>query len=299
MRSGRSDGRPGRLAYPELCAIAFDHRVQFERLADRLGQPRERIPALKALIYRAAREAFGHDPAFGILLDDRYGGDVLAGSNDYGHWVARPVELPERRPLEFEHGPDIAATLQKWPPGQVAKCLAYQRPNDPEPTQFAQERQLDRLFDACKKSGRELLIEIIPDKNRPGEAAAVVAIMKRFYARGVKPDWWKLAGPETEDGWRMIEAVISAADGDCRGVLLLGLDAPESDLARVFALAGRQPICKGFAIGRSIFFDTAEKWFEDQIDDSAALERIATAYERLISAWRKARATAASHPVSH
>ena len=80
-----------RVEYPKLCAIAFDHRVQLERLADRLGQPRTRIPDFKKLIYRAALEAFGQDRAFGILLDDRYGRAVLDAATGRGHWIARPV----------------------------------------------------------------------------------------------------------------------------------------------------------------------------------------------------------------
>ena len=298
MSVAAKDQSARRMDYPELCAIAFDHRVQLERLMDRLGQPRDRIPEFKSLIYRAARKAFGQDPAFGILLDDRYGGGVLDAATEQGHWVARPVELPETQPLKFEHGPDIAATLRRWPISHVAKCLVYQHPDETEALQDVQERQLDLLYKACRDSGRELLIEIIPDKKRPGDAKAVATIIRRFYGRGLRPDWWKLAGPENEDGWRLIEATISAADPDCRGVLLLGLDAPEADLVATFALAGRQPICKGFAIGRSIFFKTAENWFDGKIDDTAAVDRIATTYARLIGAWRQARA-AVKHPKSN
>jgi 5-dehydro-2-deoxygluconokinase len=284
-----NDKPPRRIDYPELCAIAFDHRVQLERLADRLDQPRARIPDFKMLIYRAARAAFGQDRAFGILLDDRYGNVVLEAAKGRGHWIARPVELPERRPLVFEHGPDIAETLRQWPIEHVAKCLVYQHPIDAETLQTAQEQQLGLLFDACNATGRELLIEVIPDKNRPGDAAAVCAILQRFYALGLRPDWWKLAAPETEEGWQMIDATIRSSDPACRGVLLLGLDAPEGEFTAAFTVAGRQPICKGFAIGRSIFFKTAESWFSGQIDDDTAVERIAAAYGRLIGAWRQSR----------
>lgn len=296
MSLAAKDKSVRRVDYPELCAIAFDHRVQLERLLDRLGRPHDRIPEFKALIYRAARQAFGQDPAFGILLDDRYGSAVLDAATGEGHWIARPVELPETQPLKFEHGPDIAATLRRWPISHVAKCLVYQHPDEADALQEAQERQLDLLFKACRDSGREFLIEVIPDRQRSGDAKAVSAIIRRFYARGLRPDWWKLAAPESEDGWRLIEATIRAADPNCRGVLLLGLDAPEADLVATFTLAGRQPICKGFAIGRSIFFKTAENWFDGKIDDAAAVDRIATTYARLIGAWREARA-AVKHPV--
>ena len=52
---------------------------------------------------------------------------------------------------------------------------------------------------------------------------------------------------------RAIAAAIAAHDPHCRGVLLLGLDAPEHELVAAFAMARRHPVCKGFAVGRTIF----------------------------------------------
>jgi 5-dehydro-2-deoxygluconokinase len=54
------------------------------------------------------------------------------------------------------------------------------------------------------------------------------------------------------------------------------------------------PICKGFAIGRSIFGKPAEQWLSGEIDDAAAVASMAGAYGRLIEIWRKARKSAAT-----
>ncbi|HEX7199866.1 MAG TPA: DUF2090 domain-containing protein, partial [Dongiaceae bacterium] len=59
-----------------------------------------------------------------------------------------------------------------------------------------------------------------------------------------------------------------------------------------FAAAARAPICKGFAIGRSIFGEPAEGWLAGRIDDEAAVTAMASAYGRLIEIWRKARRAA-------
>ena len=74
---------------------------------------------------------------------------------------------------------------------------------------------------------------------------------------------------------------------------LLGFDAPIAKLGAAFAVAARQPICKGFAVGRSIFGKPAEDWLAGRIDDAAAVRRMASAYRRLIDIWRAARSAAA------
>jgi 5-dehydro-2-deoxygluconokinase len=69
--------------------------------------------------------------------------------------------------------------------------------------------------------------------------------------------------------------------------LLLGLDAPEEDLARAFALAQNCGVVKGFAVGRTIFAEPAVEWFAGRIDDREATDRMAAAFARLGDLWRK------------
>src|SRR5579871_4685290 len=94
---------------------------------------------------------------------------------------------------------------------------------------------------------------------------------------------------QAESDWKPIERTIRSADPYCRGVLLLGFDAPVAKLANAFAAAAAQPICKGFAVGRSIFAKPAEDWLSGHIDDAAAVRRMASAYRRLLEAWRTSR----------
>ena len=112
--------------------------------------------------------------------------------------------------------------------------------------------------------------------------------MTRFYALGVHPDWWKLPHPGSDAAWGQIAAVIDAHDPHCRGVLLLGLDAPEAELTAAFAMARRHPVCKGFAVGRTIFGKPAEDWLAGKINDQQAIQAMAAGYRRLIDAWEAA-----------
>src|SRR3546814_1084263 len=60
----------------------------------------------------------------------------------------------------------------------------------------------------------------------------------------MRPDWWKLEPSDSADAWRNIERTIVANDTHCRGVVLLGLSAPEAELVASFQVAAAQPLVK-------------------------------------------------------
>jgi 5-dehydro-2-deoxygluconokinase len=164
-------------------------------------------------------------------------------------------------------------------------------PPDPAALREEQEAQVLRLFDAARQTSHELLLEIIPSRSAaPIDDTTLARALERFYALGVFPDWWKLPDPASQAAWAAIETTIERHDPHCRGVLLLGLDAPAAELEASFELAARQPVCKGFAVGRTIFGAPARAWMQGEIDDETAVARMARAYAGLIQTWEHARA---------
>jgi 5-dehydro-2-deoxygluconokinase len=277
-------------AWPQLLAMAFDHRAQLEEMADAAGITREHIPYFKQLCLDAARRAAAGRPDFGILLDERFGRDALDDATGDGIWIGRPIELPGSIPVRFEGGADVGCTLREWPSAHCVKCLAYYHPDDPPALRDEQEVQVLRLFDAARQTSHELLLEIIPSRSQaPVDDTTLARALEQLYAQGVFPDWWKLPDPGSQRAWDAIAATVERHDPYCRGVLLLGLDAPQADLEASFALAARQPVCKGFAIGRTIFGGPASAWMRGEIDDEAAIARMAATYASLIEAWERAR----------
>jgi 5-dehydro-2-deoxygluconokinase len=275
--------------WPEVCALAFDHRWQFEEVAEQHGAELGRIGAFKDLVAQGARLGAGGQAGAGVLIDGRFGDDALAAMTGTGWWVGRPVELPRADPLEFEDGPNIAATLRDWPREQVAKCLVSYHPDDPPARRAHQEDRLVRLYEACARTGHEFLLEVIPDKDLASNSTTLSRALDLLYDREIYPDWWKLPAPADDAAWTKIAQVIEARDPHCRGVLLLGLDAPEAEIRAGFERAAGHGICKGFAIGRTIFRAPAERWFAGRIDDQAAIEEIAAAYRRILDLWRQVR----------
>ncbi len=110
-----------------------------------------------------------------------------------------------------------------------------------------------------------------------------------FYSLGIQPDWWKLP-PLSAACWEAIGTLIEQQDPYCRGILLLGLDAPEETLKAGFAAAASAPWVKGFAVGRTIFGQPSREWLQGELDDQALIARVKGNYLRLIEYWRAARA---------
>ena len=279
--------RPG--TYDQLMVLAIDHRSQFEDLARELGADLGRVSAFKRLALQALDEVAGGDPRFGVLLDGRFGAEALAAAADRPYWIGRPVEVPKSRPLAFEGAADVGAEIAQWPLTQVVKALCLYHPDDEAELRARQERQLLRLFDACRATRHELLVEIIVPPGLPTDAATVARALDRLYDLGVKPDWWKLEPMADPAAWRAVAGVIAARDPFCRGVVLLGLSQPMETLEAAFRAAAQVPIVKGFAVGRTIFEEAARAWLAGQIDDAEAVRRLAGRFGRLAEAWGRAR----------
>ncbi|MGB0824056.1 MAG: 2-deoxy-5-keto-D-gluconate 6-phosphate aldolase domain-containing protein, partial [Alphaproteobacteria bacterium] len=175
-----------------------------------------------------------------------------------------------------------------WPKGQVVKCLCYTHPDDGDAMWQEQRATLLELFTATRELGLELLLEFIPPADMPKDTTTLARSMTQAYEAGIFPDWWKLPAPEADNWeaeWDAWNKVIETHDPHCRGVLLLGLAAPRADVRASIARASEQPLCKGFAVGRTIFGEAAEAWFAGRVDDAGAKALMSAALDDLIAAW--------------
>jgi 5-dehydro-2-deoxygluconokinase len=276
--------------YDELAVLAIDHRSQFEDLAHEVGCDDSKVSAFKHLALRALDEVASGDASFGLLVDDQFGFDVLAGLADRPYWIGRPIEVPRSRPVEFAGCADVGLELRSWPRNHVVKCLAFYHVDDESDLRDRQERQLLRLFTACRETGHELLVEIIAPPDLPTDDRSTARALQRLYDIGIMPDWWKLEPSANDTAWANIVDVIEQNDPYCRGVVLLGLSAPIPDLIASFEAAAPFRLIRGFAVGRSIFHDVAQDWLSDRIADHEAIFLMSSRLSELVQGWRKARA---------
>ncbi|WP_137154082.1 5-dehydro-2-deoxygluconokinase [Rhizobium sp. FKL33] len=275
---------------PLLMALAIDHRSQLTDIADQHKAPHAKINAFKRLAVAAAARVSQGREGYGMLIDERFGREAFfdAAKKDFS-WIGRPVELPGSRPLRFEFSQDIGSQLVEWPVDHCIKCLCFYHPDDPEALKKEQQQKLRALYDAARKVGRELLVEIIAGKHGPLDDDTISRAMTELYALGIRPDWWKLEPQHSAAAWKNIEAVIAENDPYCRGIVLLGLEAPAAELEKAFAATRVAPMVKGFAVGRTIFAHAANQWLGGRMTDEEAITDMAGRFEELTKAWLRTR----------
>jgi len=270
--------------------FAFDHRMQLEDMA---GDTKDKGGAFKELCLQAALQVQAGQEGYGILCDNRIGRAALHAASGTGLWIGRPTELPGSRPIQLEPelGEDLGQ-LREWARENVVKLLVFCHPDDDAATRAEQEEVVKRLWHASRRNGLEFLLEIIPSKVGTVDDMTTATLIQQFYDLGVYPDWWKLEPFQTAAAWQNAVEAIERNDPYTRGIVVLGLDAPEAELAASFAMAAKQPLVKGFAVGRTIFGDAARAWMADEIGDAEAIDMMRGRYQRLCEIWDQARAAA-------
>ena len=270
--------------------FAFDHRMQLEEMA---GYTKDKGGAFKELCLQAALDVQAGQQGYGILCDNRIGRAALHAASGTGLWIGRPTELPGSRPIQLEPelGEDLGQ-LREWARENVVKLLVFCHPDDDAAMRAEQEEVVKRLWHASRRNGLEFLLEIIPSKVGAVDDKTTATLIQQFYDLGVYPDWWKLEPFKSAAAWQNAVDAIERNDPYTRGIVVLGLDAPEAELAASFAMAAQQPLVKGFAVGRTIFGDAARAWMAGDISDAEAIDMMRGRYHRLCEIWDQARAAA-------
>ena len=287
-----STNRPNRqnpLEKPSVRIFAFDHRSQMQDID---GATPTKIALFKKLCLQAAIQISAHNDGFGILCDERLGKETLYQASDYNLWIGRPAELPGSHPLRFE--PQIGLDcggLAEWPRNHIVKCLCFAHPDDEAAMWDVQLEQLLRLHTASRRNNLEFLLEIIPSKIGKVNDETTTQVMRRFYAAGIFPDWWKLEPTNSQSAWQNITQLIQQNDPHIQGIVILGLEASEEVLAHSFSVAAQQPFVRGFAVGRTIFAESAKSWMSGKIDDSQAIHEMSQKFKRLCDLWDAAYVT--------
>ena len=273
--------------WPNLCVLAFDHRSLFTSLAEQFACDELKITAFKKILFQAVLEVKNRVEHVGIIADDKYSRDTLFEAMDHDIFIARPIEQPDSQFLSFSGGLDVAITLREWPRGHVVKCLIFAHPDDDPSKKGLEQERLKMLLEACRATEHELMLELICSRSGPVNSDTFSRQMESYYKVGIYPDWWKIEPPVDKTAWAAVSAILDQYDPFCRGILLLGQNAPEEEVEDALMVAMDQRWCKGFAVGRTIFLETAKEWLSGNINDKTAKKLVVKNFGHFVDVWSK------------
>lgn len=283
-----------------LLILAMDHRASFGKSLfgvtdDRPDQgQRAAMEAAKELIYAGLARARPQLPGgrAGVLVDERYGQQVIDAAHSDGVILAVPVEHSGRDWFELEWGQDWLEHVSSTRP-DFAKVLVRDNPAFPAQLREQQLRALREVSDALGQMGVPLLYELLVPATDEQRAAAggqtdaydrdvrpdlVTAVIADNQAAGVEPAIWKVEGLETAEAARAVVAQIRAGGRRDGRAIVLGRDAPAARLDHWLAVAAPVDGFVGFAIGRSIWEDPIADHNHGHADEDQTIGEIADRY---------------------
>jgi myo-inositol catabolism protein IolC len=292
-----------------LFILAMDHRDSFGRtMFGVTGTPTDEqlasMRSAKSLIFAAAHRVLGTQPAgsnLGILVDEQLGAEVARRARTAGFVLAMPAEVSGTDELTFEYGDSFAEHIEAFDPDWV-KVLVRFNPADPAELQRAQITTLKRLHDWVTGSRRQWLIELLVpavreqlaagedqafyDKHeRPQLTAKVITTLTEA---GIHPGIWKLEGYETAEGAQLVLDTVRATASPASECIVLGRNAPRSQVDHWLDIAAPLEGYAGFAIGRSIWEEPLADYLAGKHDQETAESRIAERYGHFIRRYIKA-----------
>ena len=285
-----------------LWVLAIDHRDSFRtQFLGLNGTPTAAdvatARALKAIVFEGLRRAIAAgipEGTPGLLVDEEYGGDLIAAARAEGAVTAVPVEESGQRWLRIRPEPDaVPGMLQRLAP-TYAKVLIRFRPDDPARRKRAQIDQLLHLQDVVQGRSARWMVELLtpapddPTRSEDDELRAehVICSVQELTAAGLTPHLWKLEGMPTTAAY---EAVAEAAGtrGGAR-CLVLGRGADDEAVSRWLTLAAPVRGFTGFAIGRTLWWRPLADHRAGRIDRRGAADAIAANYLRMIRTYLRA-----------
>lgn len=295
----------------KLYILAFDHRGSFQKKmfgieGDPTPEQTATIADAKQLIYEGmalASDRGVEASAVGVLVDEQFGGDIPSEAKAKGLKLAMPVEKSGQNEFDFEYGEEFGAHIESFDP-DFSKVLVRYNPEDPDAEM--NQRQLDRLktlADWLHANGRKFLFELLVPATE-AQLAAVGGDTDRYDAElrpelmrraieeiqafGIEVDIWKIEGVDARADAQKLAEQTRAGEGR-EGVVcvLLGRGASDAKVDHWLREAAPVDGFVGFAIGRSIWWDSLRGFLDGSISRADAASKIADNYLRFIEVYEQ------------
>ena len=293
----------------DLYILAFDHRGTITKglLGVEGREPTEgeanKVSEMKQIIFDGflkAKESgiAGGDPA--ILVDETFGLEVQEKAKEMNIKFAAPVEKSGQKVFDFEYGDQFGEKINEVG-ADFVKILVRWNPDDEEETRETQGSRIKELSDWLSENGKKFLLEfLVPateeqlasvendqarydSEIRPKLAVRVVEEMRE---RGADPDIWKIEGLDTAEDCEKVAAAIKTGDRENVMAVVLGRGASDEKVNEWLRAGSSVDGYRGFAIGRSIFWNALKGFHEGEKTREEAVNEIAESYLGFLSVYQ-------------
>ena len=296
----------------KLYFLAFDHRGSFQKKmfgieGDPSPEQTETISDAKHLIFEGMLKAVeaGVDPGVtGVLVDEQFGApkNIAGGAKERGLLLAMPVEKSGQNEFDFEYGDDFGAHIEKFDP-DFSKVLVRYNPEGDADMNRRQSERLKRLADWLHEHDRKFLFELlVPAEEHQLEqvggdeerydAELRPELMRRaiveFQDAGIEADIWKIEGLDSQEDCERISATSRRDGRDGVICVVLGRGANDDKVEHWLRQGAPVEGYAGFAIGRTIWWDTLKSFLDGGLEREDAAAQIAEKYLRFVQVYREA-----------
>ena len=293
----------------DLYILAFDHRGTITKglLGVEGREPTQdeanKVSEMKQIIFDGFLKAneyglTGGDPA--ILVHETFVLEVQQKAKEMNIKFAAPVEKSGQKVFDFEYGDQFGEKINEVG-ADFVKILVRWNPDDEEEIRETQGNRIKELSDWLTENDKKFLLEfLVPateeqlasvendqarydSEIRPKLAVKVVEVMRE---RGADPDIWKIEGLDTPEDCEKVAHAIRTGDREDVIAVVLGRGASDEKVNEWLRAGSSVEGYKGFAIGRSIFWDALKSFHEGEKSREEAVEEIAQSYLGFLSVYQ-------------
>ncbi len=277
-----------------LYILPFDHRNTFAKsmyhVQELSLEQQAEVTNFKLLIYKAFKWALSNGVSkedAAILVDDELGMPVLEEAKKDNIIVLYTLEKSGTNALEMVHD-DWRERVLSYKPA-FCKMLVRYNPDDPISEREAKLLVLKSVSEFVHTNNFKFLLEpLIPatqsqlqlvngdqDKYdslvRPDLTVKMIAEMQE---KGIEIDVWKLEGMEQKQDYEKVIIQAKSMGRDNVGVVVLGRGAGVEKVNEWLRIGASVQGVIGFAVGRTVFWESLEKVRAKTISEEQAVEEI-------------------------
>ena len=293
----------------DLYILAFDHRGTITKglLGVEGREPTQdeanKVSEMKKIIFDGFLKAneygiTGGDPA--ILVDETFGLEVQQKAKEMNIKFAAPVEKSGQKVFDFEYGDQFGEKINEVG-ADFVKILVRWNPDDEEEIRETQGNRIKELSDWLTENDKKFLLEFLVPATEEQLASVendqarydseirpklAVKVVKEMRERGADPDIWKIEGLDTSEDCEKVAQAIRTGDREDVIAVVLGRGASDEKVNEWLKAGSSVEGYKGFAIGRSIFWDALKGFHEGQKSREEAVEEIAQSYLGFLSVYQ-------------